>query len=424
MRATAIDETTISLTAGKTTPAQRRVTWVILAAALVARLGVLLNAIRDHPHDWLYTRGIEMGLLANSLLHGMGYSSPFGGSTGPTAFIAPGYPTLVAGIFLLFGTYTYASAIAIMVGQIVVSLVTIWLMMWVAREIMDDGTAKLAGALWAISLPVIFIPTIFWDTSISACVLLGMIALALLCGRRPSLSLWIAMGFACGTVGLINPALLPSLLAILGWVAYRNWKTVRLPAVVGLLVLVMVYSVWPIRNAYRFHAFIPLRSTVGFELWMGNRPGATGYLDESIFPMYNKGELASYISMGELAYTHGKSLEAKEYIKANPAIFVKMTLRRFWRFWTGTGNLQGSPFYAMHAVTTSALGILGLWTLYRRRMFGVALLFTLPLLIFPLPYYITHAEFRYRLVIDPLLTILAACAVTRVVARSHVAGET
>jgi hypothetical protein len=28
-----------------------------------------------------------------------------------------------------------------------------------------------------------------------------------------------------------------------------------------------------------------------------------------------------------------------------------------------------------------------------------------------LPYYITHAEFRYRLVIDPLLTILAAhCA--------------
>jgi hypothetical protein len=29
-----------------------------------------------------------------------------------------------------------------------------------------------------------------------------------------------------------------------------------------------------------------------------------------------------------------------------------------------------------------------------------------------LPYYITHAEFRYRLVIDPLLTILAAYAVT------------
>jgi hypothetical protein len=33
-------------------------------------------------------------------------------------------------------------------------------------------------------------------------------------------------------------------------------------------------------------------------------------------------------------------------------------------------------------------------------------------MIFPLPYYITHAEFRYRLVVDPLLTILAASALS------------
>ena len=38
------------------------------------------------------------------------------------------------------------------------------------------------------------------------------------------------------------------------------------------------------------------------------------------------------------------------------------------------------------------------------------IVFILPLMVFPLPYYITHAEFRYRLVIDPLLTILAAYA--------------
>jgi hypothetical protein len=37
----------------------------------------------------------------------------------------------------------------------------------------------------------------------------------------------------------------------------------------------------------------------------------------------------------------------------------------------------------------------------------------LPMLLFPLPYYITHAEFRYRVILDPLLTILAAYAVTQ-----------
>src|ERR1700677_2993492 len=93
----------------------RRTTWLILAVALVARMLVLIDTITRYPHDWLYHRGIEMGLLADSLVHGLGYSSPFGGATGPTAFIAPGYPTLVAGIFLVFGSYTFASAIAIMV---------------------------------------------------------------------------------------------------------------------------------------------------------------------------------------------------------------------------------------------------------------------------------------------------------------------
>jgi hypothetical protein len=40
----------------------------------------------------------------------------------------------------------------------------------------------------------------------------------------------------------------------------------------------------------------------------------------------------------------------------------------------------------------------------------------LPLLLFPIPYYITHAEFRYRLNIDPVLTVLAAYAVTQLAA--------
>jgi hypothetical protein len=46
-------------------------------------------------------------------------------------------------------------------------------------------------------------------------------------------------------------------------------------------------------------------------------------------------------------------------------------------------------------------------------MRSFAILAALPLLLFPVPYYITHAEFRYRLNIDPLLTVVAAYAVTQ-----------
>jgi hypothetical protein len=159
-----------------------------------------------------------------------------------------------------------------------------------------------------------------------------------------------------------------------------------------------------------------LRSTVGLELYMGNRPGATGHLDESLSPMLNRRELDSYLSKGEVAYTNDQAKQAWGYIRAQPGHFLNLSLRRAYRFWAGTGNLHESPFYEIHALLTTVFGFAGLALIYRRRMRWFAVMMTLPLLLFPLPYYITHAEFRYRLNIDPLMTVLAAYAVTQLAA--------
>ena len=67
---------------------------------------------------------------------------------------------------------------------------------------------------------------------------------------------------------------------------------------------------------------------------------------------------------------------------------------------------DGPPIYEFHALLTTLLGFAGLLFLYRNRMRAFAVLMALPLLLFPLPYYITHAEFRYRVNLDPLLTLL------------------
>jgi hypothetical protein len=399
---------------------RRRTVVVILGTALLARLFATWVFIANHPKNWLFSHPYEMGFVANSLIHGLGYSSPFGGSTGPTAIVAPGYPTLIAGIFLVFGSYTLASAIAIMAMQILFSLLTIWLMIHIADEMLDSRSAIVAGAFWAVSLPLLWIPNIFWETSISACSVVGMIALALRCRRAPSRAAWILLGSCCSLVALVNPALLPSLVAIMGWVAYQMRRAGRTGPVLGLLALALVFAPWPIRNAYDFHAFIPLRSTVGLEMYMGNRPGATGRLDESLFPMINRAEFAGYVSKGEVAYTNGQSVEAWKYIRANPGVFVKLSLRRMYRFWAGTGNVDAPAIYEVHALLTTILGGVGLVLLWRSRMRGFAALMALPLLLFPFPYYITHAEFRYRLNIDPVLTILAAFAATQIVtAWSH-----
>jgi hypothetical protein len=179
-----------------------------------------------------------------------------------------------------------------------------------------------------------------------------------------------------------------------------------------MLVLVLVFAPWPIRNARVFGAFIPLRSTVGFELWMGNRPGATGFLEESLFPLFNRRERDLYFTKGEVAYMRDKSTLAKAYIRAHPVEFLRLSSVRFIRFWTGTGSKDGSILFAAHAILTTALGVMGLRRLCKSGRIRLAVLFLLPLMLFPLPYYITHAEFRYRLVVDPLLTMLAAYAVS------------
>ncbi len=383
----------------------------VLGVALGLRLLVLWGIVVKYPKDWLYTRGMEMGLLARSLLAGDGLSSPFGGATGPTAFIAPGYPLFVAGIFKLFGVYSFGSALMIMLLQIAINLLAIWWVMTIADELFDRRTALVAGWVWTCSPALLFLPTIFWDTSISVCALLGVMKLALRIRRQPSMGLWVLLGICCGVTGLINPALILVLAGIIGWAAWETRGRSRYGAGVAVVVAMAVFSPWPIRNARVFHAFVPLRTTVGFELWMGNHPGSTGFLDESLFPTFNKQELTDYNRMGEIAYTRHKSELATSYIVEYPGRFAELTLRRIFRFWTGTGTQNGSWLFIIHATVTSLLGLVGLVGLIRKGRVSVAALFLVPVLLFPVPYYLTHAEFRYRLAIDPEMTILAAYAV-------------
>src|SRR5256885_12413072 len=78
--------------------------WLLpLSFALqIAAIG-LLHQYRVRPGNDHFEFGWEMGRVARSIAQGHGFSSPYDGNTGPTAWEPPLYPFLMAGLFKLFG---------------------------------------------------------------------------------------------------------------------------------------------------------------------------------------------------------------------------------------------------------------------------------------------------------------------------------
>jgi hypothetical protein len=170
------------------------------------------------------------------------------------------------------------------------------------------------------------------------------------------------------------------------------------------------------------HAWVPLRSNLGFELWRFNNPAGKG-----LHPAADPQELASYVRLGETAYVRDKKAEAFQLIRAHPATFAATTSHRIREFWVGTEYNAASTLvkWAGHwrsrglLVTNLGLVVLTLGGLFltwsrRRELFWPLALFPL---VFPLVYYITVPEGAYRYPIDPILIVLTTIGTEQIIPR-------
>ena len=165
---------------------------------------------------------------------------------------------------------------------------------------------------------------------------------------------------------------------------------------------------WEARNFAVFHRFIPIRGNLGAEAALGNGPGARGFLMEYNHPNQSTEQLSLYIQMGEPAYSAMRGELARETIRANPALYVKNTLKRIYFFWASVPTDQ--PFRAEFPRTLSyaflsLAGLFGL-ALALHRHAPAAWLFALAFLLLPLPYYFVTVHARFRHPIEPLIAVL------------------
>ncbi len=374
----------------------------------------------------------EMGRIARSLAMGRGYADPFIPGTGPTAWLPPLYPLLLAGVFKLTGVYTAFSAWIILALNCVFSAATIFAIYEIAARCFDAPGRGRSVALWAAWLWALhpaamqFAVRWMWETTLSTMLFSFALVLTLRMRRMgeppsgpktpdpQSAARWTAFGLLWGLIALSNStlALMLPVCGIWCQLGTRPRPNAVRNTLLGAAVCFACLAPWIIRNARVFHAFVPMRSNLGAELWAANGPGSSGMDRGTLLPLVEQApDMQLYKHLGELAYCKLRGRMAHEYIAAHPGHYVAITLKRVYFFWVSVPQSQDKGWWVeffreLNYFFLSLTGLLGLALALRRHVPGAAL-FAWAFALIPFVYYFVTVSARFRHPIEPLIAILS-----------------
>jgi hypothetical protein len=404
--------------------------WMVTIALCLRIAWILLgHTYKFKTADNNFSFGWEMGRIAASLVSGHGFSNPFVPPTGPTAWEPPLYPYLTAGVFLLFGIYSKASAFVLLALNSAFSALTCVPIFLIARRIFSEKVAVGSAWAWALLPNVMFWCTRWvWETSLSGLLVAVIFWLALTFEDRDGWWPWFQFGLLWGITALNSPTLLSFLPAAGLWAWYRRGRCDK-RSLVGVTLASVVFfaclTPWLVRNYRTFGRFIFIRDNFGAELRLGNGPGADGTWMEYLHPAQNFYALRQYQAMGELAYIAMRKRQALDYIRADHLRFTGLCVKRFIYYWAGppkpTQPEWLNPVKNSLFLASSVLMFWGLGRALRQRKPGTWLLFWL-VLLYPAVYYVVFPALRYRHPIEPEIAVLCVFLLTEAKCKAGVRG--
>jgi 4-amino-4-deoxy-L-arabinose transferase-like glycosyltransferase len=401
--------------------------WLIFWAAFLVRVLyiTLAHTYRIRPFQDHFQFGWEMGRVARALATGYGYADPFVGHTGPTAWVPPLYPWLLAAAFKLFGVYTALSAWVIFTINSIFSAATAPLIYRIAARCYNRKVAVWSAWLWALYPAAMqYAVRWVWDMCLTAflftCVLLLALKMRGIGDPQPqqtrqTTAQWLLFAALWALIALSNPSLLLFLPVCGIWILIgaRPLSTGFKNATLAGLLFFAMLAPWTIRNWRVFHTFVPLRDNLGAEMEAANGPGSNGLeVTAATLPLVARDpQTMLYKSLGEIRYVRLEGRLAKAYIAAHPVHYLLISLKRFYFFWVSVPHpVEHHPanefFRELNYCFLSITGILGLALSLKNRT-PAAKLFVWAFLLLPITYYLIIANARYRHPLEPLIAILS-----------------
>ena len=417
-------------------PDSRTWLWIILAVALVLRVGAAFGI-----QHWLDRTPGQTFLIAGDaegywdLAEDIAAAREYAVHDPPRrALRMPGFPALLAIPIALFTSPMLPARLMLAaVGTIACGLV--WCL---AQTLADAKTANLAAALTAISPVMIgFSPVILSETTFAACLVASLIGMASWAKadrnssadhRTPSPRFSVLIGLFIGLLIAVACSMRPSwllagpLFGIAAIATSANKGSALLLAVCVLIGLVGALLPWGLRNQRVSGHFTLTTLWMGPSLYDGLNPQATGASDMEFF---DRDDLRSQ-GWSEYDVDRHYRREALSFVRQNPARTLELAifkLGRFFKPWPNAAQFEGpipklmvAPFF----VVVTLFALRGWWA--TRHDFWVWALTAGPLLYFAALHTVFVGSLRYRLPAEYSLTVLAAIGWTSWRGSSNTAG--
>jgi 4-amino-4-deoxy-L-arabinose transferase-like glycosyltransferase len=389
----------------------RRPLIAILAVALVARLAfVFLTPRVIHWPD-----GREFEAVALSIVER--------GTYGEQTLRPPGYPTLIAGVYALFGR----DLLALRLVEAGLSVVVVAMIGVVGAGLFGATAGLLAAALAALHPVLAFLPSTQYSENTLLLVIVPAFGLLFAAVRTPAAWRWLLAGFAFGLAALVRPntvLLLPGLALGLLPLLQRARRSPLVPALLVTAGLALAVSPWLVRNHQVHGRWFFVATGGGRQFWVGNDERATAATTAPT--QLDSAMTAELMSLpDEVARERHFYRRGFEFVREHPdraARLYLIKLGNLFALWPETFSRTQfvNPWSRMAQGLASAVIFAGALIALARRWRSDPWVWPLvgAIATFALGNAVFFTVLRYRMAFEPCLLWLAGAGWAAVIARS------